>query len=85
MMSNAQENRKLKCDICGKDTARTRHVTRSYGKGASILVIENVPGIGCSSCGQSYLDAETLHAIERIKSNRKKLAARRPLAVAEYA
>ena len=85
MMSNAQENRKLKCDICGKDAARTRHVTRSYGKGASILVIENVPVIGCSSCGQSYLDAETLHEIERIKSNRNKLSARRPLAVAEYA
>ena len=84
-MSNAQETRKLKCDICGKDTAHTRHVTRSYGKGASILVIENVPVIGCSSCGQSYLDAETLHEIERIKSNRNKLSARRPLAVAEYA
>ena len=74
-----------KCDICGKDTARTRHVTRSYGTGANILVIENVPVISCSSCGQSYLDAETLHKIERIKSNRKKMAVRRPLAVAEYA
>lgn len=76
---------RIKCDICGKDTARMRHVTRSYGKGASILVIENVPVIRCSSCGQSYLDAETLHELDRIKSNRKKLAARRPLAVAEYA
>jgi len=28
---------------------------------------------------------ETLHEIERIKSNRKKMAVRRPLAVAEYA
>ena len=84
-MPDAPENRKLKCDICGKDTARTRHVTRSYGKGASLLVIENVPVISCSSCGQSYLDAETLNEIERIKSNRKKLTVRRPLAVAEYA
>ena len=75
----------IKCDMCGKDAARTRHVTRSYGKGANILVIENVPVISCSSCGQNYLDAETLHEIERIKSNRKKLAMRRPLAVAEYA
>ena len=49
-----------KCDICGKDSARVRLVTRTYGKGASILVIENVPAVSCSSCGQSYLDAETL-------------------------
>jgi len=62
-----------------------RHVTRSYGKGTSLLVIENVPVISCSSCGQSDLDAETLYEIERIKSNRKKLTVRRPLAVAEYA
>ena len=75
----------IKCDLCGKDTARAHHVTRSYGKGAGILVIESVPAISCSSCGQSYLDAETLHEIERIKNNRKRLTVRRPLAVAEYA
>jgi len=74
-----------KCDLCGKDTARVHHVTRSYGKGIDILVIENVPVINCSSCGESYLDAETLHEIERIKHNRKRLSVRRPLAVAEYA
>lgn len=85
MMSKTQENRKLKCDTCGKDTARVQHITRSYGKGTGILVIENVPVINCSSCGESYLDAETQHEIERIKNNRKKLAVRRPLAVAEYA
>lgn len=84
-MSDIQENRKLKCDICGKNMARTRHVTRSYGKGTSILVIESVPVISCFSCGQSYLEAETLHEIERIKNNRKGLTVRRPLAVAEYA
>ena len=75
----------MKCYICGKDSARVRLVTRSYGKGSGILVIENVPAVSCASCGQSYLDAETLHEIARIKSNRKRFAVRRPLAVAEYA
>lgn len=74
----------MKCDICGKDSARVRFITRGYGKGSSILVIENVPAVSCSSCSQSYLNAETLREIARIKSNRKKLAVRRPLAVAEY-
>jgi len=75
----------MKCDLCGKDTARLRHVTRSYGKGSGILVIENVPILSCSACGQRYLEAETLHEIERIKSNRRKFAVKRQLAVAEYA
>jgi len=75
----------MKCDICGKDTARQRQVTRSYGKGANILVVENVPVMNCSSCGESYVEAHTLHEIERIKSNRRKFAVKRSLAVAAYA
>lgn len=75
----------IKCDICGKDAARRRQVTRTYGKGANMLVIENVPVISCTSCGQSYLEAETLREIEHIKSNRKKMTVKRPMAVAEYA
>ena len=55
------------CDICGKDGARLRHVTRSFGKGESLLVIENVPVVTCPHCGETYLTAETLHEIERIK------------------
>ncbi len=73
------------CDICGKDGARIRHVSRSYGKGERLLVIENVPVVTCPSCGESYLTAETLHEIERIKLHAQVLAPRRPVAVAEFA
>jgi len=31
------------CDICGSKDALVRKVTRSYGKGRKLLVIENVP------------------------------------------
>lgn len=73
------------CDICGKEGARLRHVTRSYGKGNKLLVIENVPVISCPHCGESYLTAETLHEIERIKLHRQHIAAKRPVAVAHFA
>jgi YgiT-type zinc finger domain-containing protein len=46
-------------------------VTRSYGKAAGLLVVENVPVIGCPDCGASYLTAEILHEIERIKAHRR--------------
>jgi YgiT-type zinc finger domain-containing protein len=72
------------CDICGKEGAEVRHVTRSYGKGAKLLIIENVPVVVCPNCGESYLTAETLLEIERIKIHRKNLGKKRTVAVVEF-
>jgi YgiT-type zinc finger domain-containing protein len=72
------------CDICRKHGAEIHYVTRSYGKGANLLIIENVPIVSCPECGESYLTAETLHEIERIKLHRKNLAKPRNVAVAEF-
>jgi YgiT-type zinc finger domain-containing protein len=72
------------CDICGEEGARVRLVTRSYGKGEDLLVIEDVPVISCPHCGESYLTADTLHEIERIKLHRQSFAENRPVAVATF-
>ncbi len=84
MSNNAQPEDLRICDNCGKPGARLRYVTRSYGTGDQLLVIENVPIISCPSCGASYLTAQTLHAIDRIKRERQRLATTRPVAVAEF-
>ena len=73
------------CDICGKSGARIRRVTRSYGKGENLLVIENVPVVVCPNCGESYLTADTLHEVERLKLHRKKVAQERRVAVVAFA
>ncbi len=73
------------CDICGKEGARIRRVSRSYGKGENLLVIEHIPVVSCPHCGESYLTADTLHEIERIKRDRQSYAVERPVAVAEFA
>jgi len=75
----------LVCDVCGQRGARIRRVTRSYGKGKSLLVIQNVPVVSCPHCSESYLTAETLHEIERIKLHRKSFAETRKVAVAKFA
>ncbi len=74
----------IKCDVCGKLGARVRRVTRSYGKGDSLLLIENIPVVSCPHCGESYLTAETLHEIERLTMHRKSLATEKPVAVMIY-
>jgi len=72
------------CDICGKPTARKRRITRTFGKGKDLLLIENVPVTSCRSCGETYLSAKTIHSIERIRLLRKQLAAPRAVPVARY-
>jgi YgiT-type zinc finger domain-containing protein len=72
------------CENCGKNGAKVRKLTRSYGKGKKLLIIENVPVISCSHCSESYVTAETLHEIERIKLHRKNFAAERPVPIANF-
>lgn len=72
------------CDLCGKTGARQRFISRSYGSGQSLLVIEGVPVVSCSHCGESYLTSQTLHEVERIKRQRERIATKRPVAVAAF-
>ncbi|MCY3722469.1 MAG: type II toxin-antitoxin system MqsA family antitoxin [Candidatus Poribacteria bacterium] len=74
----------MKCDVCGKDGARQRYVSRSYGKGESLLVIEDVPTIHCPNCGEGYMTAQTLQVIERIKKLRQTVVSKRPVSVAVF-
>jgi YgiT-type zinc finger domain-containing protein len=76
---------KMICDNCGKEGAHIRYVSRSYGKGDHLLVIENIPIVSCPNCGESYLTADTLQEIERIKLHRKNFAIERSVPVATYA
>lgn len=73
------------CDICGSEGAKLRFVSKSYGRGQTLFVIENVPVVSCPHCGESYLTAETLHEIERIKLHRQLLAEQRSVPVAIFA
>ena len=72
------------CMHCGSGRVQLKYVTRSYGKGKELLVIENIPMWACSGCGESYFTAQTMHEIERIKALRKSVAKSRPVAVAAF-
>ncbi|MCK5523426.1 MAG: type II toxin-antitoxin system MqsA family antitoxin [Thiomargarita sp.] len=74
----------MKCDLCNEEGLNLLMMTRSYGKGKKLLIIENVPVMICQHCGESYLTAETLHEIERIKLHRQSFAITRPVAVAGF-
>lgn len=72
------------CAACGQPGVRLRKVTRSFGRGPSLLVIEDIPLWTCPHCGESYFTAQTLHEIEHIKAVRASLAVERTIPVALF-
>lgn len=82
---NETQNIMVTCDKCGKTDAKIRRVTKSYGQGESLLVIENVPVISCPNCREMHLTADTVQAIDRIKTDRQAVAVARPVPVAVFA
>jgi YgiT-type zinc finger domain-containing protein len=72
------------CAHCGAGRVQLKYVTRSFGKGSDLLVIEGIPMWSCPSCGESYFTAQTMHELERIKSLRRSVATQRNVAVAKF-
>jgi len=73
------------CDCCGQKGAVNKRVTRSFGKGKGILVIEGIPMVVCSHCGQSYFTADTLHELERLRLHKENMGVQRVAPVIKYA
>jgi len=72
------------CDICGKQGARVRRTTRSFGSGCSQFLIDGVPLVRCPHCGEGYLTAATLKEIEHIRKQWRKLAVEKRVPVAKF-
>ena len=72
------------CVHCNKEGLLLREVTRSFGKGSALLLIERIPMISCPHCGESWFTAQTMHEIERIKRLRKSVAVKREVPVALF-
>ena len=72
------------CVNCGFDGVQTRRVTRSYGKGKNLFVIEAIPVIMCPRCGESYFTAGTMRELERIRRQRKTVAVPRAVDVTRF-
>lgn len=72
------------CASCGSKGVKVQHVTRCYGLGNSLTVIENIPLCRCPHCHERYFSAQTLLEIERIKNHPQELAVDRLLPIAEF-
>jgi len=74
----------LVCEICGHKAARLVKRPQVLGKGAAMIVIEDVPVISCRHCGESYLTAETLHWLDQVRRGQRQLQSRYQIPVAAF-
>lgn len=74
-------DQKLICDNCGRGAATVKRVTRTYGCGEDLTVIENIPIVVCRHCGESCFTAETMRELDRLKGCGNSPSKRRSVAV----
>ena len=72
------------CANCGKRTAKPYRSTRMFGSGRNTFLVEDVPEVECTSCGEHYLTLATLKRLERIKRDWRKLTVKKPIPVARF-
>jgi YgiT-type zinc finger domain-containing protein len=72
------------CEVCGKKTASIKKVTKSFGRGPSLVVIEDIPVLSCSSCHESYITSRTAREIDRIRKNRVAVGKAKRILVASF-
>ena len=74
----------MSCDVCGKRGARVRRMTKTFGRGRSMFLIEGVPVVCCPHCGESYYTAATLEEIDRIQKHRREVTVAKRVPVAKF-
>ena len=72
------------CDICGAEGAKIRKVARLFGKGANMLVVQNVPAAHCPTCGETYFTSDTLRTLDEVRKKGRANATPREIPVADF-
>ncbi len=83
-VNNTAESAQV-CSFCGEQTARRVSKSHAFGRGAKMLVVEDIPTMSCSNCGQTYLTGDVLKMLEEILKNQAKYVTQRTVNVAEFA
>ena len=68
----------------GESGVKRKLVTRSFGKGDHVVVIDGIPLLACPHCGESYFTADTLQEVERLRMHRASLPAQSMAPVLSY-
>ncbi len=62
----------MTCIVCKKGSTQPGTTTVSIDKGATIVVIRDVPAEICSTCGEEYIDAHIMKDVEKLVASAQK-------------
>jgi YgiT-type zinc finger domain-containing protein len=83
-MKSKRQIELLVCDNCGVKAARIVKRPQILGRGAKMILVDNVPVIACRNCGENYMTSETMHRLDKIRMNQKAEMKERKIAAAEF-
>lgn len=66
------------CDFCD-GTLSPRRVIVDLRRGRSLRVIENVPALVCSQCGERYYTQDVMRRLERLAARRTRRTLKVPV------
>jgi YgiT-type zinc finger domain-containing protein len=56
----------MKCIVCKNGSTEPGTVTVTVDKRTTVVVIRDVPAAVCTTCGEEYIDADTMREIEKL-------------------
>jgi YgiT-type zinc finger domain-containing protein len=74
----------MQCDFCGAKAQVIKKTTKSFGRGDTLVVIENIPTVHCSCCHESYVTADTARELDRIRKNHRSVGKAKRVLVASF-
>ncbi len=68
-MKKKEKDSEYQCAVCGERMARKIILSKVFGRGATRVLIEDIPTYSCRNCGSQYLDGATMAAIDEIRKH----------------
>lgn len=54
------------CPVCRSDSLESKHITYVQEYKGKVIIIENVPALVCSQCGEVIIEAGTAERIQQL-------------------
>lgn len=58
-----------RCSKCGLGDLQHKHIETAFWRKSGIVIIRNIPGMACPSCGEEYVADKTAHGLDRLRGN----------------
>lgn len=79
-MKNEWQTNLILCDNCGAKAARVVKRPQVLGRGAKMILVDNLPIISCKNCSKNYMTSETIHHLNKVLMKQKKEKSERKVA-----